>query len=105
MASRSQPRPVGCRKAPSGWGSPLKHRVQSLAMSGAGSFGCELSTARCLRAGPKPREIMGSGAGRLVLAAIPAQIGQLLRVTQLDQLFDAYDTRAWGGSSGLARAE
>ena len=48
---------------------------------------------------------MGSGAGRLVLAAIPAQIGQLLRVTQLDQLCDAYDTRPWGGSSGLARAE
>ena len=47
----------------------------------------------------------GSCAGRLVLAAIPAQIGQLLRVTQLDELCNASDTRAWGGSSDLARAE
>ena len=46
--------------------------------------------------------IMGNHDGRLVLAAIHAQVSELLRVTRLDQIFDAYDTQAQAVES-LAR--
>ncbi len=38
--------------------------------------------------------IVGNHGGHLALAAIPAQVDRLLRVTQLDRIFDRFDTLA-----------
>ena len=38
--------------------------------------------------------ILGNHGGHLALAAIPAQVDQLLQVTRLDQIFHRFGTRA-----------
>ena len=77
----------------------LKERVRTLVEQGGRRLVLDLSgvgyvdsigVAELVRS----QVIMGHHDGYLALAAMPTQIGQLLRVTRLEQIFDRFDTPA-----------
>ncbi len=77
----------------------LKQRVRNLVEQGGRQLVVDLSgvsyvdsigVAELVRS----HVIMGNHDGRLVLAAIPPQVEQLLAVTRLDQIFDRHHTQA-----------
>lgn len=71
----------------------LKNRVRSLIAEGCRRLVLDLSgigVAELVRS----HVIVNNHEGRLALAAMPAQIGQLLHMTRLDEIFDRFDTLA-----------
>ena len=77
----------------------LKNRVRTLVAEGGRRLVLDLSgvdyvdsigVAELVRS----HVIVKNHEGRLALAAMPAQIGQLLHMTRLDQIFDRFDTLA-----------
>ncbi len=77
----------------------LKDRVRTLVEQGGRRLVLDLSgvsyvdsigVAELVRS----HVIVGNRDGHLALAAVPAQISQLLRVTRLDQVFDRFGTLA-----------
>ena len=77
----------------------LKHRVRTLVELGGRRLVLDLSGVSYVDSIGvselvRSYAIIGNQGGRLVLAAIPAQVGQLLGVTRLDQIFDACNSRA-----------